>query len=503
MVNRLLVSTALSLALIAPAARAAPLSASDLALLNRVSWGINESSVAAMQAMGREKWLAEQLHPTPGHEALPPAVQAEINAMSISRHSMIETVAGLREQEKAVNAIKDPVEKQPLGQAYQQAMNLPAHEAAARSILRDLYSPTQLREQMTWFWFNHFNVHQYKSDIRPMIADYEEHAIRDHALGHFRDLLIATSHHPAMLRYLDNTENAKGHINENYAREIMELHTMGVGSGYSQNDVQELARIFTGFGMDPRPPEQKLKLEAQGMIMPSGLIMLTPARHDFGDKMFLGVSIKGRGIEEIDEALDLLARNPATARHISQEMAMYFLGEAPPDALLKQMSDVFLRTDGDIPAVLSVLFHSPVFDHAPERLKDPVHYVMSAVRLAYDDRVILNTNPIQNWCNRMAEGLFNKDTPDGYPLNATAWNGPGQLALRFEIARQIGSGGAGLFKPDAPGATDQPGFPQLQSALFYNRLASNLSPTTKAALAQAVSPQEWNALYLSSPEFMY
>jgi uncharacterized protein (DUF1800 family) len=237
--------------------------------------------------------------------------------------------------------------------------------------------------------------------------------------------------------------------------------------------------------------------------MPSGLIMLTPARHDFGDKMFLGVSIKGRGIEEIDEALDLLARNPATARHISQEMAMYFLGEAPPDALLKQMSDVFLRTDGDIPAVLSVLFHSPVFDHAPERLKDPVHYVMSAVRLAYDDRVILNTNPIQNWCNRMAEGLFNKDTPDGYPLNATAWNGPGQLALRFEIARQIGSGGAGLFKPDAPGATDQPGFPQLQSALFYNRLASNLSPTTKAALAQAVSPQEWNALYLSSPEFMY
>jgi len=499
MLHRLL----LGAILLAPQARAAALTASDLALLNRISWGINESSVAAMQAVGREKWLNDQLHPSAARDVLPGPVQAQINAMSISQHSMIELVARLQVQNKTVNAIKDPAEKQPLAQAYQQAMTLPAREAAARSILRDLYSPAQLREQMTWFWFNHFNVHQYKADIRPMIADYEEHAIRDHALGRFRDLLGATAHHPAMLRYLDNTENAKGHINENYAREIMELHTMGVGSGYSQTDVQELARILTGLGMDPRPPEQKLQLVAQGMMMPSGLVALTPARHDFGDKVFLGATIKGSGEPEIEQALDMLARHPATARHISIQLATYFLGEAPPEALTKQMSDTFLHSDGDIAAVLSVLFHSAVFEHAPERLKDPVHYAISAVRLAYDERVILNTGPIQNWCNRMAEGFFNKDTPDGYPLNATAWNGPGQVSIRFEIARQIGSGGAGLFKPDGPGAVDQPGFPMIQSALFYNRLNAMLSPTTRAALGQAISPQEWNALYLSSPEFMY
>ncbi len=498
----LAIGTALFASMLAQPADAGTLTASDLALLDRLSWGISESSVASMEAIGREKWLQSQLHP-PGGDVLPAGVQVQVAGFSISQRPMTEIVAELSARNKQVNAIKDPVEKQPQAQAYQAAMNVPAKEAMARSILRDVYSTSQLRERMTWFWFNHFNVHQYKNDIRPMIGDYEEHAIRDHALGRFRDLLGATAHHPAMLRYLDNTENAKGHINENYAREIMELHTMGVGSGYSQGDVQELARIFTGLGLDPRPPEQKLKLQQEGMLMPSGLVMLTPARHDFGDKMFLGVAIKGSGEAEIEQALDLLARNPATARHISQKLATYFMGDAPPDALVRQMSDVFLRTDGDIAAVLSVLFHAPAFVSSKVPFKDPVHYVLSAVRLAYDQRVILNTNPIQGWANRMGEGWFNKDTPDGYSLTASAWTGPGQMSMRFEIARQIGSGGAGLFKPDVSGAVDQPGFPQIQSALFYNRLNATLSPATRSALSQAVSPQEWNALYLSSPEFMY
>ena len=169
-----------------------------------------------------------------------------------------------------------------------------AKQAATRSILRSLYAPDQLRERMTWFWFNHFNVHQYKANLRLLVGDYEDNAIRPHALGRFRDLLEATLRHPAMLRYLDNADNAAGHINENYAREIMELHTMGVGSGYSQKDVEELARILTGVGINLRAENPKLKPELQNQFFRDGLFEFNPARHDFGDKTFLGHAIKGQ-----------------------------------------------------------------------------------------------------------------------------------------------------------------------------------------------------------------
>ncbi len=480
-----------------------PLSPQDLTLLNRVTWGATETSALALQAMGREKFLAWQLHPSP-KDTLPPAAQAEIDALDISKRSMQDIVAQLAARNHDLNQIKDPVEKQPIAQAYQQAMTDLARQAATRSLLRDLYSPAQLREQMTWFWFNHFNVHQYKSDIRPMLADYEETAIRPYALGRFRDMLGATAHHPAMLRYLDNAENFQGHINENYAREIMELHTMGVGSGYTQQDIQELARILTGFGIDPRPEGPKLKPELQSQLIRRGLFEFNPARHDYGDKIFLGQTIKGSGADELEQALDILARQPATAKHIAREMVTFFMGDTPPDAIVQQVADSFQHTDGDIAATLSTLFHAPTFLAAGrDRFKDPVHYVVSAVRLAYGDRVIINAIPMQGWLNRMAEGLYNHETPDGYAQTATAWNGPGQLAVRFEIARQIGSGSAGLFKGETPGATDQPAFPQLQNALYFQTTQQTLAPNTKAALSQAISPQDWNTLFLSSPDFMY
>jgi len=494
----------LSLGLLASqSAQAGTLSAADLTLLDRVTWGINESSVQAMQAMGREKFLQWQLHPT-ATDILPAAAQAQIAAMTISLTPLPALVAELAARKKLADAVADPEQKKQAQQAYQQDMTKIGREAAARDILRNLYSPAQLREQMTWFWFNHFNVHQYKADIRLTIADYQDRTIRPHALGRFRDLLAATVRSPAMLRYLDNADNYAGHINENYAREIMELHTLGVGSGYTQQDVQELARILTGLGVDAKPENPRLKPELQPLLVRDGMFEFNPARHDFGDKIFLGHAIPGSGLAEVDTALDLLSRSPATARHLSREMAIFFMGDTPPDPIVAAMTDSFQHTDGDIAAVLNTMFHAPGFAAASaERFKDPMHYVLSAVRLAYDQRVILNTIPVQNWLNRLAQGLFNKDTPDGYPMQSAAWNGPGQMATRFEIARQIGSGPAGLFKPDQPGATDQPGFPQLQNALFYDRLRQTLSPTTLAALSQAISQQDWNTLFLSAPEFMY
>jgi uncharacterized protein (DUF1800 family) len=240
-------------------------------------------------------------------------------------------------------------------------------------------------------------------------------------------------------------------------------------------------------------------------LVREGAFEFNPARHDYGDKTFLGHPIKGRGFAEVNEALDILARHPATATHLSRQIATYFVSDTPPETLVQQMAQTFLKTDGDIAAVLSTMVHAPEFTASLKpgaKFKDPVQYVLSAVRLAYDDKIIQNTTPVQSWLNRLGEGLFNHDTPDGYAMTSASWNGPGQMMLRFEIARQIGSSSSGLFKPEGPNAVDQPAFPLIQNALYFNGLRQTLGSTTLAALDQAVSPQDWNTLFLSSPEFM-
>jgi uncharacterized protein (DUF1800 family) len=503
---RALLATGAVLCLSSASARGASvnaqLSPADLALLNRVTWGVSASSAADMARLGPAKWLDGQLHPAAG-DHLPPDARAQIDALPISHTTVTDLARNLDAENKAANALTDPDQKKTAQQAYQQDLQTWLKQAVSRQILRDLYSTDQLKEQMTWFWFNHFNVHQGKANLRVLVGDYEDHAIRDHALGRFRDLLEATLKHPAMLRYLDNADNAAGHINENYAREIMELHTLGVGSGYTQRDVQELARILTGVGIDQNPQNPRLRPELEPQLIRDGLFEFNPARHDYGDKVFLGHAIKGRGFAEVEEALDILAKEPATARHVSTQLTTYFVADTPPPALVDKMARTFQRSNGDISATLETLFRSPEFKASlGTEFKDPAHYAISAVRLAYDDRVILNTTPVQNWMSRLAEPLYNHETPDGYPLASAAWDGPGQMAARFEVARQIGSSPAGLFKPDAPGATDHPGFPQLQNALYYAVLSKTLAQPTQASLQQAVSAQDWNTLFLSSPDFM-
>ena len=492
-------------AVVALPADAAELAPRDIAMLDCLTWGVSASSAAHLQQVGVERWLQEQLHPA-ATSVLPEAARTQIAAMPDAHSFPFDIAVSFDQQGKSANQVADPEQKKAAQQVYQQAMNDRAKQAAARSILHALYSPDQLRERLTWFWFNHFNVHQYKANLRVLVGDYEDRAIRPHALGRFRDLLAATLRHPAMLRYLDNSDNAAGHLNENYAREIMELHTMGVGSGYAQADVEALARILTGVGIDLKPEDPKLKPELQSQLVREGVFEFNPARHDYGDKNFLGHVIKGRGLAEVDEALDILCRHPATATHLSKQLATYFVSDNPPEALVRQMAQTFQKSDGDIAAVMSTMVHSQEFAatlQAGAKFKDPVHYVMSAVRLAYDNKVILNTLPAQNWLNRLSEGLFNHETPDGYSMIAASWNGPGQMMLRFEIARQIGSGSSGLFKPNEPNAVDQPAFPLVQNSLYFSNLRQILSPTTLAALDQAVSPQDWNTLYLSSPEFMH
>lgn len=483
------------------AAQTGPSPAADVAFLDALTWGATPSAFAQLRRDGRARWLQAQLHP-PAEPRLPPAAQAQVDALT-PPGTLLERARSLEAQSKAGKDLADPEARKAAQSAFQASLNDAARNAASAWVLRALYSPDQLRERLTWFLFNRLNVHQGKSTLRAAVGDYVDTAIRPHVLGRFRNLLMASLRHPAMLRYLDNDANAAGHINENYAREIMELHTMGVGSGYSQADVEALARILTGVGIDLKPESPKLRPEHAADFIRDGLFEFNPNRHDYGDKTFLGTRIRGRGWPEVEEALDLIARHPATASSVSRALATYFLGQAPDDALVARLAAIFTRTDGDIAAVMEALIREPAFAAAQtSAFKDPVRYVFSALRMAYDERVILNTGPVLGWLNRLGEGLFNRSTPDGYALDAAAWSGPGQLTTRFEIARQIGSGPAGLFKPAAPDRPEEPAFPVLANALYFSTLSGTLSAPTKDALAQAVSPQDWNTLYLASPEFM-
>ncbi|NEX64864.1 DUF1800 domain-containing protein [Noviherbaspirillum galbum] len=476
--------------------------ASLLPALNRVTWGASTSTYKEAQAVSFNRYLQQQLHPA--NARLPAAIDAQIRSMTITQRPMDQLVMELEQRRKQVDAIANDDDKKAAQQAYQDELNRLAREAAARSLLRDAYSSNQLQEQLTWFWMNHFNIHQGKHNLRAMVGDYEEHAIRPHALGKFRDLLRATVYHPAMLRYLDNEQNAAGHLNENYARELMELHTLGVNSGYTQNDVQELARILTGLGVNLGNQAPNVRAGLQGQYVRRGLFEFNPNRHDYGDKVFLGQPLKGRGLGEVDEALDRLCRSPATALYLSRKLAVYFTGNEPPQPLTRRMADTFLRADGDIAATLAVLFASAEFRQSLGRaFKDPVHYVVSAVRMAYDDKPILNANPMAGWLYRMGEPLYGRQTPDGYPLSSADWQSSGQMTTRFEIAKSIGSGSAGLFKSEGPQGQDHPAFPQLATPLYYDAFQKVIGPATRHALEQAVSPQEWNSFLLASPEFMF
>lgn len=247
-----------------------------------------------------------------------------------------------------------------------------------------------------------------------------------------------------------------------------------------------------------------MRKDLQAFYVRQGLFEFNPNRHDFGDKQFLGAPIRAKGVAELDEALDRLARHPATARFVSRKLAMFWLSDDPPANLVARMAQVYERSDGDIAQMLNALFTSPEFQQAGTRkFKDPMRYVVSAVRLAYDDKPVLNVGPIMNWLNRMGEPLYGRQTPDGYSLGAQAWASPGQMATRFEIAKAIGSGSAGLFRTEGPQPQERPAFPRLSSALYFQAIEKTLGTATRGALDQAASPQEWNAFLLSAPELMY
>ena len=495
----LVVASALTL----PAwAMGSELSRQDIQWLDRVTYGPDTATVNEYLKLGRQRFLNEQLHPE--KVELPQEVAAEIDALEISHKDGAELLAYVTRENQRINAITDDAQKQAERKALNDKGNKLAYEAARREILRALYSPAQLQEQLTWFWLNHFSVFQYKANDPWLIGDYTEHAIQPHALGHFRDLVMATLTHPAMLQYLDNAQNAAGHINENYARELMELHTLGVASGYTQQDIQELARVLTGVGINAAGNEPKLKPEWQGLYRHQDAFEFNPARHDFGTRTLLGQQINGGGFDQVEHAVDIIVAQPACAQFVSRKLAIYFVADNPPRSLVDRMAKTFQKSHGDIADVLETMFKSREFAASlGTKFKDPMHFVVSTVRLAYDGKPIVNTHPIVNWLNALGEPLYGRQTPDGFPLTESGWASSGQISRRFEIARNIGSGNGGLFDPEDGTAATTTGFPQLSNRLYYSTVEPFLSVNARNALNRAASQLEWNTYLLASPDMNY
>ncbi|NII72912.1 uncharacterized protein (DUF1800 family) [Dyella sp. SG562] len=503
--STLLLACAATLALAAPPASAHgrdALGADDVAWLRRDGFGLDSASVARYRELGRDRYLDAQLDDKLGDE-LPPAIDQLIRGYEVVSTPPDQLIASYQAEQERIKDMPDGDAKVEARKALQQRGNDLLQEAQQAALLRAVYGSNQLKEQMVWFWLNHFSIYGAKGRVRWVAARFAEESIRPYALGKFKDLVMATLKSPAMLEYLDNAQNAKGHVNENYARELMELHTLGVGSGYTQQDVQQLALVLTGVGIAPPADKQRINPKMASLYVRDGLFEFNPMRHDFDDKQLLGQRIKGSGFDEVEKAVDLITRQPACAKFIATKLARYFVADEPPPALVDKMARTFQRSDGDIAKVLRTMLEAKEFTaDSGKKFKDPMQFVVSSVRLAYDGRPVVNARPLLNWLNQLGEPIYGRLTPDGWPLDAAGWASSGQMAKRFEIARAIGTGNNRLFVPEGSNGV-APGFPMLTTRLYYDAIDPHLSVATRDALGKAASQQEWNTFLLSSPDFNY
>jgi len=466
---------------------AAPVDPKVIHVLDRLSFGARPGDIETVQKLGVEGYIQQQLHP----ESIP---EPQALADRLSQLEMLNlTPLQLFEQ---INLPRSPAPTPEQRRAYRQKMAHVLEQAQQARLLQSTENPRQLQEVMVDFWYNHFNVFSRKGVDAMLVGAYEQQAIRPHALGRFRDLLEATARHPAMLFYLDNWQNsapnASGNnkrtqgLNENYARELMELHTLGVDGGYTQQDVIALAKILTGW---------TFRRSAQPGVEPNGFYF-DAKRHDFSDKVFLGQTIKGSGMPEVEQALDILAKSPATAHHISYQLAQYFVADQPPKALVDKLAQKFLATDGNIREVLSTLFHSSEFWNPQiydAKFKTPYQYVVSAVRATGIN--VQNVLPIRGALQQLGMPLYGSLSPDGYKNTEDVWLNPDAMTRRINFATTIASGRLPLGAPNSSRSTP------VEPVQLANTLGNSFSAQTQNAIAQS-PPNLRAALILGSPEFM-
>jgi len=444
--------------------------------------------------------------------ALPPQQRvAELAAMQPADFDNF--IKSLRPPQRvALNAGLTPELKLTVA-ALENPERLVGEDLIAQRLTRDIYSSAQLQEVMTDFWLNHFNVYLRKNEQMPYyLVSYERDTIRPRSLGKFEDLLEAVAHSPAMLAYLDNAEsvgpdslaaeraemaaarrpgakkNVHDGLNENYARELMELHTLGVNGGYTQADVTQVARVLTGWTID-RPV-----IDAQ--------FTFNPNRHEPGTKKVLGKKIKDNGENEGRELLHMLASSPATAHFISRKLAVRFVSDDPPQALVDRMAKSYLSSGGDIAAVLKTLFHSPEFWSTTAyraKVKTPLEFVVSAARAS--NASIENMLPLANNLRQMGMPVYGAIPPTGYDWKSSTWVSTSALVDRMNFALNLAANHLPGITinwtpiPDqASPAADTPPTPESEEGRLEPLiLPGGVSASTRTAALQQFAAQSANS----------
>ena len=507
-------------------------------VLNRLGFGAGPGDVERVRRLGLDKYIDQQLRPEKIADQAMTTRLAELDTLTKSSRELAEDYF-MPAQKKQRRAKQQAAAQPPESGSNKRDMRTPDQVQAMQAqrqvftdlsqqkILRAVYSERQLSEVLVDFWFNHFNVFAGKGLTRNYLTEYERDAIRPHVLGKFRELLEATAKSPAMLFYLDNWQSAAPEgarvanprqrlgrpgqigsfprqrtvadlppnaqnrkprgLNENYARELMELHTLGVDGGYTQKDVQEVARAFTGWTIaNPR----------QG-----GGFVFDPRMHDDGEKIVLGHRIKAGGRQhDGEEVLDILASHPATARFIATKLVRRLVSDEPPPSLVDRAAERFRDTKGDIREVVRTIVTSREF-FAPEayraKVKTPFEFVASAVRATGVDSV--NAMPLVQAMRDLGMPPYQCQPPTGYADRAEAWVNTGALLNRMNFAvaltqgRLRGARNGIAVQSDGIGAT--------RDQIVDDVLAGDLSSSTRETVAKAAQPSQAIALLLGSPEF--
>lgn len=498
-------------------------------VLNRLGYGPRPGDVERVREMGLDPYLRAQLHP----ETIPDrAVEQKLVGLVTLKMSGVEMAAAFRREKEEKRRAETERAKAGVKKKLKPKRNREGIAARAptelriEKIIRAVESERQLNEVLVDFWSNHFNIDIRKNSCRILKPVDEREVIRPHIFGRFRDLLGASAKSPAMLVYLDNARNFApdrrtrpnqpapknpGGLNENYARELMELHTLGVNGGYTQEDVVEVARCFTGWTVDQQ----------------SGSFRFAKRRHDTGRKTVLGNRIApNKGLEDGEKVLDILSRHPATARFIAAKLCRRLVSDDPPSALVDRVAKKFLETDGDLRRVYAAIVFSPEFA-SPEvyraKIKSPFEYAVSAVRATgamidadASRRLKARRQPLLQHIAKMGQPLYAFQAPTGWPEDSQKWISTGALIsrLNFALAFAVGRVGDVDFSP----VPLMDGVDIDQPFVLIDRLVDRLlhgpvSPATHATLIEQITdnqgyitqatidPVRLIALILGSPEF--
>jgi uncharacterized protein (DUF1800 family) len=464
-------------------------------VLNRLAYGPRPGDIEAVKKAGVSEWIQAQLKPESLTDEAVAKRLRELPTLSMSTKDLLAGYPKPKQAPVPLTATGDRNAK-----AFPTGAGPTSREAAADSVevyrelvaqklLRAVGSEKQLQERLVDFWFNHFNVYVHKGQDLWMTTPYERDAIRPFVFGKFRQLLGATAHHPAMLYYLDNWLSKTGAINENYGRELLELHTLGVDGGYTQSDVTQAARVLTGLGID-NPGK-------------SGLFEYRAADHDPGPETLLGKTFQGAGQDQSDHFLDLLAAHPATAKFVCSGLAEAFLSDAPSAKFVERLVKVYEQTGGDLHAVYEALFYAPEFwadDAYRAKTKTPLELAVSALRAVgaeLDDAV-----PLAGKISGMGEPLYECVPPTGYKNRADAWIGTGALIARVNFGIALAGGrvkGVSFDReklvagapPDDEGA--------LADRLAADVLHETLSKATRDVIVREVSANAKHVVYQEPP----